>query len=175
MSFDRFDRKWERMIRDMGLRVELYMRYVDDGMKFLHPVKKGWRLVENTLTYSRVWEMEDDERTPLERTLSIIKESLNKGEDYLEFTVETGDEYDGWFPTLDTNVRVNEKNIIEYKYFEKPATTNTTIRLASAMSENSKMQSLSNNLVRRLLNTKEDLPFSYKEDVIDHYGHYSMG
>ena len=37
-------------------------------------------------------------------------------------------------------------------------------------SENAKMQSLSNDLVRRLLNTKEELPPEYRAEVIDHYG-----
>ena len=37
------------------------------------------------------------------------------------------------------------------------------------MPENAKMQCLSNNLVRRMLNTKEDLPPSFKSEVIDMY------
>ena len=77
---------------------------------------------------------------------------------------------DGWLPTLDTSLRVNEYNVVEYKFYEKPTTSNTTIRKTSAMGENQKVQSLSNDLVRRLLNTKEDLPCGYKEVVVDDYG-----
>ena len=83
--------------------------------------------------------------------------------DYLEFTYESGADYtDGWLPTLDTNILVGEDNVISYKYYEKPTTTNTTIRSTTAMAENSKMQCLSNDLVRRLLNTRKELPPSYR-------------
>ena len=38
------------------------------------------------------------------------------------------------------------------------------------MSENSKLQCLSNDLVRGLLNTKEELPPTYREEVVNNYG-----
>ena len=38
------------------------------------------------------------------------------------------------------------------------------------MSENPKIQVLSNDLVRRLLNTQEELPKEYREDIINKYG-----
>ena len=76
--------------------------------------------------YSRKWEIEDEEKTPLERTPRILKESLKKVEECLEFTLETGDDYDGWLQTLDKNIRAIEENMVEYKYFEKPTMINTT-------------------------------------------------
>ena len=42
--------------------------------------------------------------------------------------------------------------------------------MSTAMSENAKMQCLSNDLVRRLLNTKEELPIWYRAQVVDDYG-----
>ena len=65
---------------------------------------------------------------------------------------------------------MNHENIIEYKYFEKPTNTNSTIRQASAMSQNPKIQCLSNDMVRRLLNTKEELPSTYREEIVEKYG-----
>ena len=72
--------------------------------------------------------------------------------------------------TLDTSLRVNKANQVEYLYYEKPTTSNTTIQAASAMSENPKMQCLANDLVRRMMNTKEDLPDSFRATIIDKYG-----
>ena len=63
---------------------------------------------------------------------------------------------------------------MDYKYYEKPTTTNTTVRKTSAMSENPKVQCLSNDLVRRLLNTREQLPNSYRTEVVDGYGRKLM-
>ena len=37
--------------------------------------------------------------------------------DFMDFTVETCMDYeDGWLPTLDTSLKVNEYNVVEYKF-----------------------------------------------------------
>ena len=88
----------------------------------------------------------------------------------MNFTFETGEDCtDKWLPTQDTSLRLGEDNVVEYKYYEKPTTTNSTIRKISAMGENTKILSLSNDLVRRLVNTKVELHLKYREDVVDQY------
>ena len=73
---------------------------------------------------------------------------------YLKFTVESGEEFKGgWLPTLDTNLRVGDDNIIQFKFYEKETSTKKTVQRSSAMEENSKIKILSNDLVRRLANT----------------------
>ena len=47
---------------------------------------------------------------------------------------------------MDTSIRVNDENKVDYRYFEKTTTTNTTIREQSAMSVSPRIQSLSNDL-----------------------------
>ena len=121
--------------------------------------------------YSRRWELEDEERPLLDITVEAVKRSMVGVAEYLEFTYETGQDYqDGWLPTLDTSLYVDSNNQVLYRYFEKPTTTNTTIRMSTAMAENAKMECLSNDLVRRLLNTREDLPPEYRAEVVDKYG-----
>ena len=120
------------------------------------------------MVYSRRWEEEDSEKTPLEMTVTILRETVTGVETYLEFTFETGADFeDGWLPTLDTSLRVNKDNQVDFKYFEKPTTTNTTIKKSTAMGENAKVQCLANDLVRRLLNTREDLPSHYRKEVVN--------
>ena len=110
-------------------------------------------------------------RSQLEVTVEVIKESMRGVTSFLKFTYETGEDFPGgWLPTLDTSLKVASNNLTLYKYFEKPTTINTTILRVTAMAENPKIQSLSNDLVRRLLNTKEDLPREYRAEVIDNYG-----
>ena len=105
-------------------------------------------MVDGELLFCLAWEKEDASRSVMEVTQDIMKSVLNGIADYLEFTVESGEDFDGWLTTLDTNVRVNEENQIEYNYYEKPTTNNVVIRKTLAMSENPKMQCLSNDLVR---------------------------
>ena len=166
-----YDKRWESLVEGGGLRTKLYMRYMDDGRKFLQPLRRGWRWEEGTHVYSRRWELEDEGRSPLDITIAVLRETVRGILSYLSFTFESCQDYeDGWLPTLDTILRVNMNNQVEYKYYEKPKTTNSTILAASTMSENPKMQCLSNDLVRRLMNTMEELPDSRRADVIDKYG-----
>ena len=149
-----YDRRWLRVVEEIGIKMRQYMRYMDDGRKFLQPVRRGWRWENGKLNYCIKWEREDATKTPLEVTIAVLKETVKGVMNFLRFTFESGEDYgDGWLPTLDTSLRVNQDNIVEYRYYVKPTNTNTTIQSASAMSENPKMQCISNDLVRRLMNT----------------------
>ena len=166
-----WDKKWVSRVEEAGLRLRLYTRYMDDGSIFLQPVKRGWRWKSGSLKYRKQWEMEDKDRSLKDITMEVIKNSMVGISSYLSFTYETGEDFhDGWLPTLDTNMVVDPDNKVLYKYFEKPSTTNTTIQKSTAMAENPKIQSLSNDLVRRLLNTKKELPDKYRAEVVDRYG-----
>ena len=102
----------------MNISYEEAVRYMDDGRTALHPFRAGWR-----------WVVEDWEKTGLERTEGIS----------FWFTMETETDFaDGWLPSLDTKIRVNNNNQVEYIFFEKPVGTNLTVQMRSAMAENSK-------------------------------------
>ena len=90
--------------------------------------------------------------------------------EFLEFTMEAPEDFDGWIPTLDTNLRVNEQNRILYKFFQKPMSANTVLHRKTVMSEISKIQCLSNDMTRRILTTSEMVDQGDRDDVVDHYG-----
>ena len=83
--------------------------------------------------------------------------SMQVVESYLEFTTETGEEYqDGWLPTLDVSLKIDHNtNKVWFRFYEKETTTKRTVQKQTAMNENSKVQVVTNDLVRRLLNTYE--------------------
>ena len=96
--------------------------------------------------------------------------TLNNVEDYLEFTIETEEDFaDKWLPTLDTKPRVTGSNQVLHGYFEKPTNSNVTIQMRSAMGQDSKIQVLSNDLVRRLKNNSEELGGGAKIEIVDNY------
>ena len=74
-----------------------------------------------------------------------------------------------WLPTLDTSIRVGLNNQIEFRFYEKPVCSKKTVQLKSAMAENPKQQILSNDLIRRLLNTSEELGAGAICKVVDQY------
>ena len=166
-----FDKKWNQIIEDQGVDIKLYFRYMDDGRAILHPFKHGWRWVEGGLHFQQDWENEDSQLSPTEVTKRIILDSMQGVETYLKFTAETGEDpgFEGWLPTLDTNLMVTKENLLRYKYYEKPTTTQVTIQKKSAMAENCKIQILANDLVRRLKNTSEELGREQKIAIVDGY------
>ena len=135
-------------------------RYMDDGRAFLPPVKPGLRVGEDGgLKFCKRWEKEDQKLCPMERTRRVIHETLVGVEEYLVFTTETSEDFkDGWLPTLDTSVKVDNNNQVLFTYYEKPTTAKRTVMKRSAMAEKATIQVHSNDPIRRFMNTREDLP-----------------
>ena len=133
---------------------------MDDGRAFLPPVKPGLRVGEDGgLKFCKRWEKEDQKLCPMERTRRVIHETLVGVEEYLVFTTETSEDFkDGWLPTLDTSVKVDNNNQVLFTYYEKPTTAKRTVMKRSAMAEKATIQVHSNDPIRRFMNTREDLP-----------------
>ena len=164
------DTKWlDRMAR-LCITLELAMRYMDDGRAFLFAIKAGWRWTKGELVFCKRWQEEDKDLTPTEVTKRVLHGTMQDLEDFLNFTVKTSDDFPtGWLPTLDTELRVTTNNIVDYNFYEKPMSSNVTVQRMSAMEENSKMKTLSNDLIRRLLNTSEGLGLEERIKVVDNY------
>ena len=73
-----------------------------------------------------------------------------------EFTMETGEDFDGWLPSLDTNLAVEKDNTITYKYnlYEKPMSANKVLQARTAMREDAKTRCP----IRRMVTTSEKFP-----------------
>ena len=116
------------------------------------------------------WEREDQELTNTEITRRGLLGTLKGVEDFLNFTMETVDDFvDGWLPTLDTSLQVDKRNRVMYKFYEKPMCSSVTVQRRTAMGEDSKIQVVSNDLIRRLLNNAEELGAASKVEVVDQY------
>ena len=154
----------------LKITIEAACRYMDDGRTALYRFKHGWRWVSGRVIFCERWALEDEHLSGLEVTKRIIEGTMQGIEDFLVFTMETGDEFpEGWLPTLDTNIKVSEENVIQYKFFEKPMSANTVLHMRTAMAEDSKVRSLTNDLVRRLLTTSESLPDKLRWKIIDDF------
>ena len=162
-----FDINWRRRLD--GILVSLLARYMDDARALLHPIKCGWRYETRGIVFRQEWVGEDEKLTPTERTKKFLASTMEGVEAFLKFTYETCDDFDGWLPTLDMCMRVSENNIVEYNYYEKPTSSVRTVQMNTAMNENSKMQIISNDMVRRLKNTMEELGAPFKGAIVDQY------
>ena len=154
----------------LGILIWLNTRYMDDGRLFLPPIRRGWRWSQGKVQFCKKWELEDWELGPEEVTRRVIAGTMGGVEEYLNFTTEVGEDFPGgWLPTLDTSLRVTPENKIQYKFYEKPEGAKSTVQMRSAMGENSKYQILSQEMIRRLLNTSEELEVEHKQEIVDKY------
>ena len=84
--------------------------------------------------------------------------------------METEEEFDdGWLPTLDTKLQVTAQNIILYHFYEKPTNPNTVLHLRTAMAEDSKITSLTNEVIRRLLTTSDRVTEKSRCAILDDF------
>ena len=153
-----------------NIHLEGYMRYMDDGRAFLAPIKPGWRWWKGELLFKEAWRQEDKNLSGVEITRAALEQSMQEVFPFLRFTTEVGEGEECWLPTLDTQIRVEQTNLISYKHYEKPTTTNIMVQKRTSMDENSKNQILANDLVRRLGNTDVRQPRKVVAEVVDMFG-----
>ena len=169
-----WDNKWQRRIEDNNLEMMNGSRYMDDVRACLHPVKPGWRYKAGELMFCEDWRREESEGglTGLRKTRLVLEDTMRGVQNYLKMTMETEDDFpDGGLPvpTLDINLWVREDHMIMYTFYEKPMSTNQVLHKDSAMPENTKIASLTQDLVRRMKNTSELVDKVERNKVVDNY------
>ena len=98
-----------------------------------------------------------------------MKDVMNSICDFLTLTMESVDDFHGVLPTLDLSIWVRDDNKTMYKFFQKPMASNMVLQRCSAMPENMRVASLTQEMIRRMLNTSEDLDDSARVEVVDEY------
>ena len=165
-----WDEKLDKILKDNNIGVDEGARYMDDIRLILDALQEGWRWIENGLYYSPEWEMEDKklEETATQRTSRIMKDIMNSVLKFLNLKMEIGDDFDNKkLPTLDLEIWVQPGGRVLYQHYEKPMNTNLVIQKSSALSENTKVSSLTQEVVRVLLNCSEDLDDSSRVEYLN--------
>ena len=119
------DRFWAGIQGSWDIKMYLYFRYIDDLRLFLHPINPGWKWGSDGWMFSNP---EMDTRSPTERTKEEIKKSLNAVTNFIQFTTEGEEDFNGFLPTLDFQTQVQSSGKILYKFFSKPMSNNITIQ-----------------------------------------------
>ena len=98
-------------------------------------------------------------------------ESINPD---LKFTIELEKDFqDKKLPTLDTNIWFSRPEAgapgVQYEFFEKSMNSKFCILEKSAMAYENKLSILSNEVVRRLLNTSETISQDGKDSILNDF------
>ena len=153
------------------IKVDMAARYIDDIRQAMNALRRGWRWNGKELEHCQEWEQEDkaSKKSGAVRTGEVVNKIMDGIYSDLKFTTETGEEFEnGRLPTLDMEMWIENGRIL-YSYYEKPVAAKTVINQKSALSENTKMASLSQDLIRRMKNTTERLDLKHRIAIIDKY------
>ena len=112
---------------------------------WLNSVRLGWRWTNGGLRFSMEWRREEMLKgmTGLQKTVEVLKGIMNSISDFLVLTMESADDFDGRLPTLDLSIWIGKDNATYYIFFEKPMASSMVIQRRSAMPENMRMATLS--------------------------------
>ena len=142
---------WAKCQKACGLKVNVFMRYIDDIRVYLMSISRGWKWNGSNWEFNSE---DNDERDDETRTKDELKKSFESIFSFLGFTTEAQDDYDTeYLPTLDTQTHVDVNGLIFYKHYDKPMASNTTLQRGTALPKSTVFSSLRQDLCRRLLNT----------------------
>ena len=91
----------------------------------------------------------------------VMLEIANSLVPYLQFTLDCPSQHtSGWMPLLDLEVRVaTDNNSIDFRFYSKPCSSKYVMLQNSAMPARTKMSTLTQEVIRRLRNTRSTLPW----------------
>ena len=132
---------------------------------------KRWDQAEKKFAITEEWKEEDDKdpETSISRTSRELGKAMNSVFPNIKFTTETTEDYDNlMLPTLDFTMRLEDGYIV-YSYYEKEVSSKFCLLEIGAMSENTKNATLSQDLIRRMLNTSERTKQEERNQVVEKY------
>ena len=87
---------------------------------------------------------------------------------FLNFIIELEEDFeDRDLPTMNTKQRVSVNGILTYIFYEKPTAANVMVQRTVALGESSKVSTLVQEVIRRMINTSEREPDEVRNEVLD--------
>ena len=166
-----WDKKFMAALDANNIKIETAFRYVDDQRTVLRAQERGWRWDRGQVRFRSTWQEENKELSTVERTSRALNGIMNSIIDFLKFKMEHEEMFEEKkLPTLDFKLWVEENKILFlYSFYQKEVANKQVIHKKSALSENVKVASLTQNLIRRMKNTSEFLSLGERLAVIEQF------
>ena len=172
-----WDDIFTRKCIDAGIPPDMYERYVDDETIISRVINKGWRFDKksNRMKFSwQQWESDSDDDGE-ERTASILSDIANSINQSIQVTTDVpGRHSNKRMPVLDLELWVEDVNGIPqvcYSFYKKPVSSKYTILKRLAVSQGTKMNTLFQETIRRIMNISEYLLWS---ETVKHLNNWSQ-
>ena len=164
----KWDQLWGYLQQSLGVKMILFFHYIDDLRLLLFPIKPGYKWNNDNKSWEEM--IDNDLRSPEQRTREELGKSMDSVWSFLTFTTEGPEDFsDNKLPTLDFNAWVEPDRRINYINYTKPMANNLVLQKGTALSQGCIFSSLRQDLVRRLLTTRLDNPINTKIEIITKY------
>ena len=165
---------WERIfknkLKNLNIQNDLLERYIDDVNIVCDAVQPGTDYVTGKLVMNKEKEVTDMEKPIDMVTMNVVRKIADDISDMLKFTTDVPSNYeDKRMPVLDMKVALDNSKEIEYVFYEKPMKSKMVIGKASALPNNVKMKTLTQEVFRRMHNTKESILEENKSIILTEY------
>ena len=146
--------------------------YIDDGNHMGEALPPGARLDEDGKVRIFPDCVEPDRDIPEdERTAEVYGQIANSVSNFVKVTVDYPSKNDSqWMPLLDLQVQIQDNQIF-YKFYKKPVSNPKLMLEKSAMPMKVKRSSLVQEGIRRLRNTKRELLWDVKSEILSEFSH----
>ena len=180
--------EWGRRITDIlkkEMTVYLAAFYVDDVRFVTNILEKGkrWSMRDKKFIYRDEWRLEDEagSETDSRRTTTEVEKAMNSIFENIQFETEIPEDFlERKLPTLDFKMWMEEetgqeddrkrtRGKVMYSFFEKAMASPFCVMASSALSESSKISCLSQDLIRRMVNTSEMVGQEERDRIIERY------
>ena len=138
----KWDRKLLSKLKSVGIKIELYKRYVDDVVLIAKAIEPGWYLDAKARKRAYSEGHRDSNLAVDERTMKIITEAANTMDENIQI------EYDcptkngnGCLPVLDLSIWM-EDNKVQWGFYSKRMASPFSIMYSSALPQKSKRETL---------------------------------
>ena len=165
-------RSQEAMSELENVRIVKSKFYIDDGNHMSESIPLGARLDDDGKVRIHEECIEEDRDVPAdERTAELYGKIANNVSNFVNVTVDYPSRNESqWMPLLDLQVQIQDNQIM-YKFYKKPVANPRLMLEKSAMPKNVKRSSLVQEGIRRLRNTKRELPWDVKSEILSDFSH----
>ena len=181
-----------KIMKDNSITVWLAACYVDDVRFLTSVLERGvrWDHQERKYVKRDDWQEEDriENLSDEQRTARELKKAMNSIFPNIQFTTEIPEDFpDRRLPTLDCSCWLEDNSKVSggddwqegdspwrrprimYSFFEKEMNSPFCILEKSALPDNTKISSLSQEVVRRMLHTSELVPQEERNQVVEKF------
>ena len=168
----RHDKLLEKALIEAGIHIKGKSRYVDDENPVFRPTPYGAVWIDKKIQVVPD-QIASDKLIPHDqRTFKIVQQIANSIWKHIQFTVEVPSlSPNGLIPMLDMQVGINQIGKITRQFYSKPVATPFTILARSAHPWQTKRSTLTQEGVRRLLNTSSNSSEMIRNTIMEQWDH----